>query len=128
MPCTRRSWTMGNSLFCSSGRQRLISSRNTASASQIVAGVRSQSSPPVPIGDRVAHEVVVGQEARVVVAPDEAERLGDPGQQQALARAVRPDEEDRQLGRERADDDRFELVEPDQAEAVEEAGLVGPRA
>ena len=39
IPWTILSWTIGNSLFCSSGRQREISSNSTDSASQIVAGV-----------------------------------------------------------------------------------------
>ena len=38
-PWTTFSWTIGNSLFCSSGRQRETSSNSTDSASQIVAGV-----------------------------------------------------------------------------------------
>lgn len=40
MPCTRFSWTIENSLFCTSGLHRLISSRNTLCAPQSVAGVR----------------------------------------------------------------------------------------
>ncbi len=64
---------------------------------------------PVPVGDRVADEVVVGEQARVVVAPGQAERLRDPRQQQALAGAVRADQEDRQLGRDGRDDDGLDL-------------------
>ena len=40
-PWERRSWTMGKILFWTSGRQRLISSKITAPAPQIAAGVRT---------------------------------------------------------------------------------------
>ncbi len=79
------------------------------------------------IGHGVADEIVVVEQAGVVVAPGEAEGIGHAGQQQALAGAVGTDEQHRQLGGGGRHDDRLDVVEADEPEALEQAWLLAPR-
>ncbi len=79
--------------------------------------------PAGAIGHGVADEVVEAEQAGVVVAPGEAQRLRHAGQQQALAGAVRADEQHRQLCGGRGDDDGLDVVEADETEPFEQARL-----
>ena len=80
------------------------------------------------IGHGVADEIVVVEQAGVVVAPGEAECIGHAGQQQALAGAVGADEQHRQLGCGGRHDDGLDVIEADEAEAFEQVRLLAPRA
>ena len=83
--------------------------------------------PTVAIGYGVADEVVEAEQAGVVVTPGEAEGLRRAGQQQALAGAVRTDEQHRQLRCGSSDDDGLDVVEADKAEPFEQARHRPPR-
>ena len=95
MPWTRRSWMIGKSLFCRSGRQREISSTNTACGLPDGRRRLDVLQAASAVGQRVADQVVEIEQAGVVVSPLQAERDAQAGQQIRLARAVRPDQQQR---------------------------------
>lgn len=70
---------------------------------------------------READQVVEVQERRVVVAVCEAERRGEAREDQRFRRAMRTDEEQRRLRRQRRDDHRLEVVPPGDAERAQQA-------
>ena len=116
MPWTRRSWMIGNSLFWRSGRQREISSTNTASACQMDDGVWTYSRPTSAVGQRIANQVVEIEQAGVVVSPLEAERHAQASQQVGLARTVRPDQQERFGADQRAEHHRLDALQADDPE------------
>ena len=127
MPWMRRSCTSENRRFWCSGLQRLISSISTDCAPQTVAGVSRNFTPP-RFGVRVgkADEIVEGDQAGVVMAVLEPERLGQAVQQEGLPGARIADEQQRVLGDQRREHDRFDRVETEHAERGE-VGRIGSR-
>jgi len=85
---------MGNSLFATSGRQR----------------PRGVLDAAVVIGNGEAREVVELQQARVVVAERNAERLREPHEQERFGGAVFAEEEQRLFGGERREQSRLDGI------------------
>ena len=124
-PATRRSCTIGKSLFCRSGRQRESSSSSTNSASQIAPGVATnRSCARALVGHRDPDEVVVVDERGVVVPERQPEGIGEPFHHHRLRGAVLADEQHRRLQRERGEHDLVELAP---AEHAERPGRAQPR-
>ena len=68
------------------------------------------------VGQRVANEIVVVEQAGVVVAPLKTEGLAQARQQQAFCRAVWAHQQDGCLGGKRCEDDRFDGLQANDTE------------
>ena len=120
MPWMRRSCTSENRRFWCSGLQRL----NLVDQHRLRApdgGRRLEELHAAALRVRVgkADEIVEGDQARVVMAVLEPERLGQAVEQEGLPGARIADEQQRVLGDQRREHDRFDLVETEHAERGE---------
>ena len=87
----------------------------------------NESKTAVLVGQRVAHEVVVVEKARVVVSPTHVESLTKPAQKKAFCSAVRTNEQ-QGVGRcQRRDHDGFDGIHADQTETAQQRSPRGPR-
>ena len=88
-------------------------------------GRRAQVAQAVAIRNGEAHQVVEGDQAGVVVPVLEPQRDGQPLEQRALRAAVRPDQQQRRLGRQCCQHRRVEVRQAMKAEAGEQPGRTG---